>query len=281
MQQIQDMLAQLALCDPAGFVSHEDALREDLSGMRLFDPPLVCVGDAADPLFAQFREPRAVGPLMRLPSDWLSEARCVVSYFFPMSERVRVSNRAGACASDEWFHARIQGQAFIIAAGKRLCEHLRSQGFQAICPASEPSLEAHFLEEGDPGGSFCSNWSERHVAYACGLGTFSLSKGIITERGMAGRFGSIVTDADLPVTSRPYEDLYEYCSGCGSCIARCPAGAISAETGKDHLSCYGAMMDSRSIHPGYVGCGKCQVGVPCEAGIPARRAQSVRSWQTR
>jgi len=275
MQQIQDMLSRLTQHDPVGRVSRDDALREDLVGLRLFDPPLVRVASASDPLFERLREPQAVGPLMRLPSDWLPEARCVVSYFFPMSQRVRESNRTGAYASDEWFHARIQGQAFIVSAGKRLCEHLRSWGFQAICPAAEPDFEAHFLEEGDPDGSFRSNWSERHVAYVCGLGTFSLSKGVITERGTAGRFGSIVTDADLPVTPRPYEDLYEYCSGCGSCIARCPEGAISIETGKDNLSCYGAMVESRSIHPGYVGCGKCQVGVPCETGIPTRRAQAV------
>lgn len=280
MQSIEGMLAEFTRCDPAGRIAQDDALREDLVGMRLFDPPLVRVGAASDPMFAQFQEPQAVGPLMRLPSDWLPGARCVVSYFFPMSERVRESNRTGRFASDEWFHARIQGQAFIIAAGKRLCEFLRSQGFQAICPAAEPDFEAHFLDEGDPDSSFRSNWSERHVAYACGLGTFSLSKGVITERGTAGRFGSIVTDADLPITPRPYDDLYEYCSGCGSCIARCPVGAISIETGKDNLSCYGAMVESRSIRPGYVGCGKCQVGVPCETGVPARCTKSVRLGYT-
>ena len=268
MRSIENLLAEFALHDPAGRIAQDVALREDLAGLRLFDAPIVRVGDAADPLFTRFREPGAVGPLMRMPSDWLAGAKCVISYFFPMSEQVRVSNRTGRFASDEWFHARIQGQAFIVAAGKRLCEHLRARGFQAVCPVAEPEFEAHFLEESDSGGSFCSNWSERHVAYACGLGTFALSKGLITERGTAGRFGSIVTDADLPISRRPYSDLYEYCSGCGSCIARCPVGAISLEAGKDHASCYNAMVESRSVHPGYVGCGKCQVGVPCEAGIP-------------
>ena len=269
MHSIEDVLAQFTLEDPTGRIAPDDALREDLAGLRMFDPPLVRVGAADDPLFEQFREPQAVGPLMRLPSEWLPGARSVISYFFPMSERVRTSNRVGAFASDEWFHARIQGQAFIIAAGKHLCEYLRSQGFRAVCPTAEPEFQAHFLEEGDPVRSFCSNWSERHVAFACGLGTFSLSKGIITERGTAGRFGSVITDADLPISDRPYEDIYEYCSRCGTCIAHCPAGAISLEAGKDNLACYGAMVESRSIHPGYVGCGKCQVGVPCETGIPA------------
>ena len=37
-------------------------------------------------------------------------------------------------------------------------------------------------------GDFRTN----HAAYLCGLGTFGLSRGIITKPGMAGRFGSIM-----------------------------------------------------------------------------------------
>jgi len=268
MFALEDELARFAKEDPAGRIAQDRALRDDLAGMRLFDTPLVRVGAASDPLFAQLKEPQAVGPQMRMPGEWLPGARSVVSYFFPMSERVRKSNRTDGRASDEWLHARIQGQAFILAAGRHLCAYLRSRGHRAVCPADDPGFRAVFLEEGDLAGSFRSNWSERHVAYVCGLGTFSLSKGLITERGVAGRFGSVVTDADLPVSGRPYEGLYEYCSHCGACIARCPVGAISFEAGKDHMPCFGAMMESKSIHPGYLGCGKCQVGVPCEAGIP-------------
>ena len=78
---------------------------------------------------------------------------------------------------------------------------------------------------------YASNWSERHVAYVCGLGTFGLSKGLITERGMAGRFGSIVTDAELAPTPRKYSDPFEYCTKCGACQFRCPAKAIDKSRG--------------------------------------------------
>ena len=271
MLAIEDELVRFTMDDPVGRVAQDQAIRGDLAGMRLFDAPLVRVAEASDPLFARLKEPQAVGPQMRMPTDWLPGARSVVSYFFPMSERVRTSNRTPGCASDEWLHARIQGQAFVLAAGKHLCDYLRSQGYEAVCPVAEPDFRASQLEEGNPAGSFRSNWSERHVAYVCGLGTFSLSKGLITERGVAGRFGSIVTDAELPVSGRPYDGLYDYCSHCGACVARCPVGAISLETGKDHTICYGAMVESKSIHPGYLGCGKCQTGVPCEAGIPVKR----------
>jgi epoxyqueuosine reductase len=41
--------------------------------------------------------------------------------------------------------------------------------------------------------SYASSWSERHAAYAAGLGTFGLCDGLITARGKAVRFGSIIS----------------------------------------------------------------------------------------
>jgi len=35
-----------------------------------------------------------------------------------------------------------------------------------------------------------SSWSERHAAYAAGLGTFSLNDALITPKGIAHRLGS-------------------------------------------------------------------------------------------
>ena len=118
--------------------------------------------------------------------------------------------------------------------------------------------------------SFTSNWSERHVAYVCGLGTFSLSKGLITERGVSGRFGSVVTDAPLPVTKRRYTGLYDYCLMCGACVRNCPAQAISLEHGKSHHLCCSYFDTLREKYAPRFGCGKCQVNVPCERRIPQK-----------
>lgn len=66
-----------------------------------------------------------------------------------------------------------------------------------MIPASDPRFES--VTKPDPkrgekwqGVSYTSNWSERHVAFVCGLGTFGLSKGLITEKGIAGRLGSLI-----------------------------------------------------------------------------------------
>ena len=122
-------------------------------------------------------------------------------------------------------------------------------------------------------------WSERHTAYICGLGTFSMSRGLITEKGMAGRFGSIVTNVVLPVRKREYSSLFEYCNHCGKCAINCPAGAIDVskdiEDAKDNQVCTEFITEvcrpyQREGGPHHHCCGKCQVNVPCQNGIPHR-----------
>lgn len=61
-----------------------------------------------------------------------------------------------------------------------------------------PGLDARFVKivadrnftgyAGISEKTFGSNWSERHAAYVCGLGTFGLSKGLITDKGMGRTF---------------------------------------------------------------------------------------------
>ena len=258
-------------------ISAEAALEPQAIGMHMFDCPLVAYGDAGDELFTELLRPEVLGPQMRLPEEWVEGARSVISYFFPMSGQVRLSNRGTGRASIEWFHARIDGQAFILEAGRYLVSILEGLGYQAVCPAADARFAATFLSVEDRAQSFRSNWSERHVAYVCGLGTFSLSKGLITEAGTAGRFGSVVTTAALPPTVRLYDDLYEYCIMCGMCAERCPVNAISIETGKDHFACYDELMASKAFYPGYYGCGKCQVDVPCEFRRPVRAGKRPTS----
>jgi epoxyqueuosine reductase QueG len=118
------------------------------------------------------------------------------------------------------------------------------------------------------GLKYTSNWSERHVAFICGHGAFGLSKGLITEKGVAGRFFSLVTDMEMEVTPRRYTDIYAYCIRCGRCAALCPARAISLESGKDHRACAAFLAETKRRYAPRYGCGKCQTDVPCESGIP-------------
>ena len=90
-----------------------------------------------------------------------------------------------------------------------------------------------------------------------------------STRGVAGRFGSVIIDACLPITPRSYSDLYEYCTMCGACM-RCPGGAITLEGGKSHIACSSYVNKMRELYAPRFGCGKCQVKVPCQRGIPKK-----------
>ena len=102
----------------------------------------------------------------------------------------------------------------------------------------------------------------------CGLGTFGLSKGLITRKGIAGRFGSIITELSILPDKRNYQDIYEYCNMCGECGKNCPVNAISIVKGKDHVICSKFIDKTEEKHKPRYGCGKCQIGVSCESSIP-------------
>ena len=270
---IKDELRQLATDfiagSPGNVISAPCAISAEMVGLRLFAEPILAIAAADDPLFTRMQHSDIVGPHFPSPDYWVREAKSVVSFFLPFCEPVRSGNAAvPTWPSPEWLHARYEGQMLVSALSAHIRDHLSAMGYASVAP----SLDARFFSRGKEGSgdipAFTSNWSERHVAYVCGLGTFGLSKGLITAKGVAGRFGSIVTAMDIAPDTRPYTDPYEYCSFCGDCIARCPVGAISLETGKDHLLCSDFIDLAREKFAPRYGCGKCQVSVSCENRVP-------------
>lgn len=285
MIDIKAILTEFITTNEGNHIPADEAMRPEYVGIPFYDAPLVGFASADDSLYYnEFKTPGIIHPDHRTPSDWLPDARTVISFFLPFSEEVRRSNRTAhdepiipGCAmtaSGEWIHARIEGQEFMADACRYLVSVLEAEGYKAVCPAISPEFKmvAHRI----------SIWSERHTAYAAGLGTFGLSKGLITEKGMAGRFGSIITNAEFPITKRPYSSPFEYCTMCGACAKRCPAGAIDPSKGvalgKDHNLC-DPYFNNQKLPPlgphkkERFGCGKCQVKVPCEDRIPGRSPQ--------
>lgn len=203
-----------------------------------------------------------------LPNEWLANAKTVISFFLPFTDKVKVNNRKDKIwPAEEWLHGRIEGQKLL----NDLCSHLNNElindGFENVVPSMDKRFCTNSSVE-KPRISFTSNWSERHVAYICGHGTFGLSKGLITKKGIAGRFGSIVTELYLIPDKREYSDIYEYCNMCGACAKNCPANAISIEEGKNHRICSEFLDITKEKYKPRYGCGKCQVSVPCERRIP-------------
>ena len=242
------------------YINEKVAISEALAGVRIFDAPIFGLGSPDDLLFEKFSTQEVVSEKFLLPRQWLGSAGTVVSFFMPYSHAVKKSNAEYfSWPSDIWLHARYEGQMFLLELAKYLCGLFEERGAKSVVLANDPRFEADDLT---------SNWSERHVAYACGLGTFGISKGLITEKGTCGRFGSIITELSFPVTARNYTGIYDYCNNCGDCVENCPTGAISSEKDKDDLLCSNFLDKTFEKHNPRYGCGKCQVKVSCESNIP-------------
>lgn len=257
------------------YVTEKIAITPRVAGLKMFEAPILGVGLATDHYFNKLKESTAIGEHFLLPQQWLLGAKSVISFFFPFSRDVKTTNNKDKVwPSDEWLHARIEGDMFIHKFIMYMQSILQVAGYKSIVPSLDDrfwSKSAFNSATDHPNASFTSNWSERHVAFICGLGTFGLSKGFITLKGMAGRFTSLVTDLELTADIRNYQGTYEYCTRCGACAAKCPAGAISLVKGKDHIACYKFLNKTAEKFAPRYGCGKCQTGVPCESNIPLAR----------
>jgi epoxyqueuosine reductase len=257
----------------------------DIDGSSIWEEPLVGFADGDDPLFELYRS--VVAPEHLTPREVLAglapgggELRAfpqvsVVSWILPAAAETKRSNRQMADGpSLRWNHTRFQGEAFNDSLRRYVVGWLQEKGLVAVAPAIGPAFKRTLGLWGQ-----ASTWSERHIAYAAGLGTFSLSDGLITARGIAHRCGSVVANAGWAASPRPYTDHRQYCSyaqdgSCGVCIGRCPAGAIGPE-GHDKECCRQYIRVNLADwlkRPGYQGeylsCGLCQTGVPCESSRP-------------
>ncbi len=273
-EAIRRMIADFVENAPEIKVRPEAALRPELAGMRMYDPPLVGFAAAGDPFFEDMLRPEIIGDHFVTPSGWLPGAKSVVSWFLPFSDAVIDSNRVDPVfPSDEWLHARVEGQAAMNALGAAVVRAIENAGFQAVCPSSDGRFWSRTAPAGVDGRGvhvpgFTSNWSERHAAHACGLGTFGMSLSLITAKGSAGRFGSVVTTLPLEPSGRPYAKHDAYCIQCGMCAKRCFAGAIDPEKGKNKGICAKVMEERVKQYAPRYGCGKCNVNVPCERKNP-------------
>jgi epoxyqueuosine reductase len=265
---------------------------KDIDGSPIYDEPLVGFADGDDPLFQQFKtvvSEHSLTPREALvahvrettgeePPAWPHVG--VVAWVLPLTQETRRSNAEMTDGpSRRWNHSRFQGEDL----NETLRHHVVSLLQEAGCLAVAPVWTKHYAQHKE---AVSSAWSERHAAYAAGLGTFGLSDGLITPVGIAHRCSSIVATASWVPTARAYTDHLSFCpyphdGSCGACIARCPAGAISP-AGHDKAKCHQYVMITLkdwAKRPGYIGtygaCGLCQTKVPCEARVPSRRKSGL------
>lgn len=253
---------------------------------KAFENPLVGFSGGGDPIFDAYKE--HVGPFHWTPweiftrsfpgLDVKPEELTLISWILPQTAATKSDNRKQSTyPAERWARARIFGEEVNVKLRMHVVAALQANGFEAVAPMISPLWERKKSEQ----FGFASTWSERHAAYACGLGTFGLCDGLITPRGKAMRTGSVVARINIPPTARPYTDHHAYCLWftqgiCGKCISRCPVEALS-EGGHDKEKCLSHL---KPVSADYVkaqygfdgyGCGLCQTGVPCESKIPTRQ----------
>jgi epoxyqueuosine reductase QueG len=254
-----------------------------------WDDVLVGFAAGADSIWQQYKE--YIGAFHWTPWEVFNQhcpqesARAdeltVISWVLPQRALVRRANRrARKYPAEEWARIRIYGEECNAALRRHVAERLTQAGHAAVAPM----LVSNWTIVDSKRFSYASSWSERHAAHAAGLGTFGLCDGLITAKGKAMRVGSVVARIGIEATPRPYADHRTYClyfdnGTCGKCIDRCPVRAIT-EAGHDKEKCRQHLARSREYvkktykFEGY-GCGLCQVGVPCEAGIPVKAAREA------
>jgi ferredoxin len=265
------------------YLEHHSDGDGDFAEGRSYGNALFGFASIDDPLFRDYKG--IIGEEHLTPREAFQqkfgknlEAGTVMSIVLPVNEAVAKSNRRETVLpSKEWTLGRtFIDDVYKTKIGVFLVATLNELGFTAFVPSHDASFRVHL------GGRTFSTWSERHIAYAAGLGTFSINEALITERGIAVRLVSAVTDLVLEPSARPYKNYRANClfcqnGTCGACMKRCPANAITPE-GHDKAVCYRwcygpdakALAVSRGAYEkNGAGCGLCQTGVPCEYQNPA------------
>lgn len=285
------------------FVTDElNRLPESCGGGQIFSKPFTGVARGDDPIFLKFKE--VVSPDHLTPAElWvqsgfsdgndLAKKLRILAVIFPYNPHIREIGREneGRMPTEIYCVARNFANPFMDEILLKVVGFMQDRGFNAV--AGVKSRPFKVTRKKEP-FSICSNWSERHIAFAAGLGTFSLHEGLITAEGCNIRAASVITDAPLEPTPRAGDEPYAHClhfaeGSCGECIKKCPAGAIS-EKGHDKHKCFlylgkvSEEVKQRSFFPLLkssireengerietypVGCALCQFGVPCSDRNP-------------
>jgi len=224
-------------------------LPEQYGGGRIFSAPLVGVAQGNDPIFQKFKE--VVDQEHMTPLElWLAEGNAklesselrIISIVFPYVDEIRKGSKNTTKKGRTLLPAEIYSvgrnyaNEFKQDVCRKVIDYFKENDYQAVAGMLS---EAYTLRTES---RFYSTWSERHTAFATGLGTFSLHEGLITEAGCNVRLASVVTNAPLEITPRKSDDPYANClyyakGTCRKCEENCPGNAITTE-GHDKNQCY-------------------------------------------
>ncbi|MBQ6833221.1 MAG: epoxyqueuosine reductase [Lachnospiraceae bacterium] len=220
---------------------------------NMWEKPVVKFASASDSKFFELRE--VVVPEHYVPTDYLKDAVTVLSYFLPFKREIPQTNVEGFGCSEVWANSYLITNDMFGYINEHLVTAIREMGFDAAVPHDAGMISMEVPK---------SRWSQRHVAYIAGHGTFGLNNMLISDKGSAGRYNSIVTTIPVEADAVPTEErcLYKKNGSCGLCVKRCMTGALTVD-GFDRFKCLEMCLENEKKYPGADVCGKCVVELPC------------------
>lgn len=230
-----------------------------------FGKPVIGYAEANNPLFDIFFDrgenlhPKAV----------YRPGTTVIVHFLPFHREVLESNRGAHRVSQEWTRAMNES----IMLSTRINSIIKETMAVAGHTVSGTALPGDWDTE-----KFAPEWNHKIAAFICGLGELSIGGSFQTAAGVAGRFGSVITDYPIELYNvwRPEEideirkdkEFYHRNSFLWSPQVSeskrqelqqvCPAGAVS-EAGIDREKCQDYCMGLDHPAPSPDACGKCWV----------------------
>lgn len=242
--------------------------------IKLWGEPIVGYADVQGEYIRNLR--KNVHPEHQMPEEVLEDAKCVLVYYVPFTEEVVSGNDVEGLSTPLWAMTYEYANAMFGACNEHLIEVLKDEGYKA---AIAPESLLFYREE------LKSHWSQRHFAYAAGLGTFGMNNMMLTEKGCSGRVTTLVTNLDVEC-GKPLEEevcLYKRDGSCGICMDKCPDGALKPEgfdRKKCHEQCHRNAIEHTQFGSSYETapgeecakgsevCGKCLTGLPCSFRRP-------------
>jgi len=221
---------------------------------KLWTIPVVRYASADDPYILQLKE-HIPGHLE--PKDILENASSVISYFIPFAHKMCDKNAKGEKPTKEWAVAYNKTNNMAETLNEHIVDELNGMGFDAAF------LKVRMNE------NIMSVWSQRHIAYAAGMGTFGMNNMLISQRGCCGRYFSVVTSAKIVPDKKVQQErcLQKNGTECMMCASKCPVSALSSE-GFDRVKCYEHVSRNEKWFSASV-CGKCVCGLPCSFRVPS------------
>lgn len=227
---------------------------------ELWRVPIVGYADAQDPYIQKLPEIVAEGH--KLPGSFMEDPKVVISYFIPFTKDLEQTNInvPDNASSEEWSAAYNTTNTMMARLNEYLAAEITKRGGRAVVPFGV-GMKEDILK---------SDWSQRHLAYAAGLGTFGINNMLISSEGCCGRYNSIVADIPVEPDGHLEEEncLYKSKGLCKKCVENCFCGALTTE-GFDRFRCYEECKKNLESTGADV-CGKCDTNIPCAFTAPGK-----------